>query len=65
MPHILPIAKFLFNALIELMKKYKNDGYKGCCGNMRHLCYSMKEKITQGGKGAGGMKWEIRCIIHC
>lgn len=50
MPHILPIAKFLFNALIELMKKYKNDGYKGCCGNMRHLCYSMKEKITQGGK---------------
>ena len=50
MPHTVPIAKFLFNALIELMKNYKNDGYKVYCGNMRHHCYSIQEKITQRGK---------------
>lgn len=46
-PHTVPITKSLFNALTELMKKYKNDGYKVYRGTTRHEYVTLLNRKSQ------------------
>ena len=54
MPHTVPIAKFLFNALIELMKKYKMMVIKSTVALWDINVTPFKRKLPKEGK----WKWD-------